>query len=107
MQIFTKYQDTYSQACTDFVNERRRFRAGLEQVPFLRLIPSSANYFLCEVSGRYSAKDLCSRLLFSHNILVKDCTRKTGFEKGEYIRIAVRNEADNDNLIDVLQKLSC
>lgn len=105
MQIFTKYQDVYEQACVNFVNERNRFFHLLETISFLRVIPSSANYFLCEITKKYSAKELGSELLYSHNILIKDCSSKAGFHLKPYIRIAIRDEKDNNKLIKALRQL--
>ncbi|MDR1500762.1 MAG: aminotransferase class I/II-fold pyridoxal phosphate-dependent enzyme [Tannerellaceae bacterium] len=102
MQIFVKYHEAYEYACSLFTAERERFFRSLLGISFLRVIPSEANYFLCEVTGPYSAKTLCSKLLGRHNILIKDCTNKT---KGEYIRIAIRNEEDNDALTSALRRL--
>lgn len=104
MQIFTKYQDIYEQACVDFIEERKRFFSLLETISFLRVIPSSANYFLCEVIEKYSSKELTSQLLYSHNILVKDCSDKAGFRSRPYIRIAIRDEEDNNKLIKALRR---
>lgn len=105
MQIFVKYQDAYERACVSFVNERKRFQSQLQSVSFLRVIPSSANYFLCELTGRYTSKELTSNLLSDYNILIKDCTNKIGFNKKSYIRIAIRNQEDNNRLVQALQQL--
>ncbi|MDR1403350.1 MAG: aminotransferase class I/II-fold pyridoxal phosphate-dependent enzyme [Tannerellaceae bacterium] len=105
MQIFTKYQDIYEQACLNFVNERNRFFSLLETISFLRIIPSSANYFLCEITKKYSAKELSGQLLYSYNILIKDCSNKAAFHSMPYIRIAIRNEKDNNQLIKALRQL--
>ncbi|MDR0431055.1 MAG: aminotransferase class I/II-fold pyridoxal phosphate-dependent enzyme [Tannerellaceae bacterium] len=105
MQIFTKYQDDYEQACVNFVNERNRFFSLLETISFLRVVPSSANYFLCEITKRFSTKELASKLLYSYNILVKDCSAKAGFRSQPYIRIAIRDEEDNNKLIKALRRL--
>ncbi|MDR1644542.1 MAG: aminotransferase class I/II-fold pyridoxal phosphate-dependent enzyme [Tannerellaceae bacterium] len=103
MQIFVKHQDAYEQACRRFVRERERFYAALQGVSYLRVIPSSANYFLCEITARYTARELCCHLLHRHNILIKDCSAKTG---SEHIRIAIRNEADNMSLTTALLELN-
>lgn len=41
-----------------FIAERQRFFEVLQQVDFLRVIPSQANYFLCEVTSRFSSTKL-------------------------------------------------
>ncbi len=106
MQIFGKYEKDYVRACAKFRAEREIFRAELESVPMLRVIPSQANYFLCEVSGMTSG-ELSLRLLTDYNILIKDCSGKKGFETGgrQYVRIAIRDRADNSRLIAALKNL--
>ena len=69
------------------------------------LVPSQANYFLCEVISKYSSKELTELLLNEYNILIKDCGTKKAFRNGEYIRIAVRSTLDNQRLIDALKEL--
>ena len=106
MQIFGKYESDYRRACEKFVAERNRFQSELQTIPYLRVIPSQANYFLCEVTDRYSATELTRILLNRFNILIKDCSSKKGFAgRGEYVRIAVRNKADNMKMMAALEKL--
>ena len=105
MQIFGKYTADYDVACRKFMDERRRFEQELLSVPFLRVIPSQANYFLCEVDKRISSSQLAIRLLRDANILVKDCAYKKAFEGKNYVRIAVRNRQENDRLVAALKAL--
>ena len=105
MQIFTKYESDYKKACEKFQEEKRIFQSALKTVPYLRVIPTQANYFLCEVVDRFTSHDLVKLLLNEHNILVKDCATKKGFEGKNYIRIAIRNRADNDKLVRTLNSL--
>lgn len=105
MQIFNKYEHIYKAACGKFLEERRRFEAELGKIPYLRVIPSQANYFLCEVTHRFTANELTEALLNRHNILIKDCNNKTGLQGKNYIRIAIRNSEDNDALIKAFQSL--
>lgn len=106
MQIFGKYESDYKRACVKFIAERDRFRGELQQVPFIRVVPSQANYFLCELTGGYTAAGLTDTLLNRFNILVKDCSSKKGFVgRGEYVRIAIRDKADNDKLVRALKTL--
>lgn len=102
MQIFSKYESDYHKACDKFAIERNRFRNELEKIPYLRVIPSEANYFLCEVLPPYTSHGLAVKLLNEHNILIKDCSTKKAFKERNFIRIAVRNKRDNDLLIHSL-----
>lgn len=105
MQIFGKYESDYKKACYKFIDERNRFYSELQKISYLRVIPSQANYFLCEITGRFSAKELTLKLLEQHNILIKDCSTKKGFNGRNYIRIAIRDKNDNDKLVAALATL--
>ena len=54
---------------------------------------------MCEVKPPMKARTLTGLLLKNHSILVKDCSRKKGFEGREFIRVAVRDATDNDALV--------
>ena len=105
MQIFGKYENEYQKACRRFIEERAIFYRRLVGIKYLRVIPSQANYFLCEIIDRFSAKELVLKLLDQYNILIKDCSKKKGFEGRNYIRIAIRDRKDNDLLIKALLSL--
>jgi len=105
MQILSKYESDYHKACDKFAIERNRFRNELEKIPFLKVIPSEANYFLCEVLPPYTSHGLAVKLLNEHNILIKDCSTKKAFKERNYIRIAIRNKADNDRMLQSLHVL--
>ena len=105
MQIFNKYEHIYKGACAKFLDERRRFLEKLSEIPFLRVIPSQANYFLCEVCDRFTSSELTEILLNRFNIFIKDCNNKTGLQAKNYIRIAIRNSTDNDALIHALKEI--
>ena len=105
MQIFTKYASDYRKACEKFQTERQRFFNGLQEISYLRVIPSQANYFLCEVLAPFNAHELAVRMLNEKNILIKDCSAKKAFNGRSYIRIAIRNTQDNDRLLQAFQQM--
>ncbi len=105
MQIFTKYEKDYHVACDKFIVARDSFESELRKIDFLRVIPSQANYFLVEVLPPFTAKELVFRMLKDHNILMRDCSGKVGFDGKQYMRIAVRNNQDNSRLIEALKSL--
>ena len=105
MQIYTKYEKDYARACELFQKEREAFYAGLKKIPFLRVIPSQANYFLCEVTSKYTSHELAVKLLNEENILIKDCANKNAFEGRNFIRLAIRSREDNERLIGALERL--
>ena len=105
MQIYSKYEADYQRACRLFREERDRFEAELQRISFLRVIPTEANYFLCEVTDRFTSSELAILLIKRENILIKDCGYKKAFGGKNYVRIAVRDTADNDRLLHALQAL--
>lgn len=106
MQIYEKYEKDYREACCLFREERRLFLAELQQISFLRVIPSEANYFLCQVTTRFTSRELAIRLLKEHTLLIKDCSGKKAFNGSNYIRIAIRDRHDNHKLFLALQSLN-
>lgn len=105
MQIYGKYENDYKKASALFIEERERFYRELKTIPWIRVIPSQANYFLCEVLDRFSSHDLMRLLLIRHNIFIKDCSTKKGFENQNYIRIAIRDIKDNNKMVKSLKSL--
>ena len=106
MQIYNKHESDYLKACDKFLAERDSFEQQLRTVPFLRVMPSQANYFLCEVLPPYTATEIVIHMLRQHNILTRDCSKKPGLDPTkQYMRIAVRNHEDNTRLIEGLRKM--
>ncbi len=103
MQIYEKYHKEYLQACKAFRAERKLFQEELSTIPYLRVISSQANYFLCEVTDRYTSRELAVKLLNEANILIKDCSGKAAFGGRNYIRLAVRDRKDNHYLVEALK----
>ncbi|MBQ0058080.1 MAG: aminotransferase class I/II-fold pyridoxal phosphate-dependent enzyme [Bacteroidales bacterium] len=103
MQIFTKYEADYHKACTRFIEVRADFLAKLNEIPFLHVMPTQANFVLCEVLPPFTANDIALTLLKNHNILISACSAKKGIDKDRYVRMAVRSKEDNDRLIEALK----
>lgn len=105
MQIYGKYEKEYTKACKMFVEERERFWQLLQDIPYLRVFPSEANYFLCEVTERYTSAELAN-ILISKDIIISNCNKKKHMSDRQIIRLAIRNREDNDTLIHYLKELS-
>lgn len=105
MQIYTKHEGDYRKAAEKFGNERVRFYEDLRSIPYLKVYPSEANYFLCEVMPPYNSHNLAVTLLKNHNILIKDCSGKKAFAGRNCIRLAVRNRQDNERLVSALKQV--
>ena len=107
MQIFNKYEKDYKKACRMFIDERNRFVEQLQTISYLRVIPSQANFLMCEIDNtRYTSHELTEMLLSKFNILIKDCDTKNGLKGKNMVRIAVRSSQDNDTLVFALKSLA-
>ncbi|MGN0729054.1 aminotransferase class I/II-fold pyridoxal phosphate-dependent enzyme [Treponema sp.] len=100
MQIAGKYKKDYVTALSKYRTERSRFISELKNVSYLRVIPTQANFVMCEVLGMTS-KELTERLLRENEIFIKDLSTKINDGK-QYIRLAIRNGVDNERIIDAL-----
>lgn len=105
MQIYTKYEKDYKVACEQFIEERDAFGNELRKIKFLRVMPSEANYFLCEILPPKNANELVLTMLKKYNILTRDCSDKKGFDGKQYMRIAVRSHEDNARLLNAFREL--
>lgn len=104
LQIYGKYEKDYSKACQRLINERETFYRELKGIPFLRVIPSQANYFLCEVIDRFNSAELTQKMI-EHDVIISNCGLKSNMSGRNLIRLAIRNREDNAKLIQILNKL--
>ena len=104
MQIYPKYREDYRHACDQFIQARNDFEVELKKIPFIKVMPSQANYFFLEVLPPYKPKELCATLLKKYNILASACLAKKGIEPDKYMRIAVRNHGDNVRFVRAMNE---
>ncbi len=101
MQIAEKYRGDYENSLDKIRRRRDELMKKLKKIPYLRPIPSQANYIMCEVTGGKSSRGLACYLL-QHDIFIKDLTPK--IQNGrEYIRLAVRKKKENNKLVQYLK----
>jgi len=104
LQILEKYTTDYRHALKKLREVRAAFIAELSSIQNLRVLPSQANFVMCELLGSLSATDLAKDLLSDYNILIKDLSSKPGVD-GQYIRVAIRREAENAMLLSALRQI--
>ena len=105
LQTIGKYKNDYKDACSQISQERDRFYNRLKEIDYLDVIYSQANYFLINITSRFTAEELTQILLERYDIYIKDLTGKIGFEDKESIRIAVRDYKDNEFIIEKLKEI--
>ncbi len=104
MQIEEKYKGDYAASLVKIKEARRIFVEELNKFDSLRVIPSQANYVTVELLGNVSSFELTKRLLHNHDIFIKDLTSKIKLDDRQFIRLAVRDIADNQKLINSLKE---
>ena len=105
MQIFEKYIPEYTSALSQIKDARHKLFEDLNTFESIRAIKSDANYIMAEVVGGMTAKELTMKLLSDHDILIKDLSSKKGIDGRQFVRIAVRNEQDNNRLIRAMRHI--
>ena len=105
LQIYEKYSKTYSAACDSIAQERARFIKELSKIKNLHVYPSQANFLLCRLDGDNRSDELAVKLLEKCNIFIKDLTGKKCFDEPKFIRLAVRNETENNIIIQILKDI--
>ena len=103
LQIYEKYAKDYVKAIEKFKQTRAAYIKDLQALSGLRVLPTQANYVLCEITCGFTSRKLAEDLL-EENILIKDLSTKKGFDGKNYIRLAVRDEKDNAILVEALKR---
>ena len=80
-----------------FQKERPVFRRALERIPGVRVYPSSANFFLVELPGPLTSREVQATLM-ERGFLVRDCSNYTGLHQ-RMLRFAVRTSHENARLV--------
>ena len=102
LQICEKYKEDYEEAIRRFKAVRKEFVDALSSIDNLRIIPTQANFVMCEVLGAHTARHVAALLLHRFGILVRNLCSKRGIT-GEYIRVAVKRPDENQRLVDALR----
>ena len=105
MQIWNKYKGQYASSLTSIMHARKVLMEDLKKISYLKPLPSQANYIMCEVVGGKRSYDLAVELFDKYNLLIKDLSTKKGIAPKQFIRLAVRDEADNKKLVKALQEI--
>lgn len=103
LQIIGRYKNDFDNAIDKFHVIREDLKNKLNNISYLKVIDSQANYFMCEVMQGLKATDLSANLLDDKDLFIKDLTNKQGIN-GEYVRIAIKRPSENERLISLLKQ---
>jgi histidinol-phosphate/aromatic aminotransferase/cobyric acid decarboxylase-like protein len=103
LEVILKHRTSLDESFRRIRSDRAAFAAGLEEVPMVeRVYPSGGDFLLVRLrTGPAQTESLADRLMEEHFVHVKDASDK--FDDGHgYLRLAVRNPEDNDQLCALL-----
>lgn len=104
MQIVEKYKKDYAAGLVRFKEERNRFVEALNGLPGIRAFASQTSCIMIEFTDGRTAELVTRELYIRYNILVKNLTEKTGSNRKQSIRIAVRDRKENEYLLAALRR---
>lgn len=84
-----------------YLDEKAYMMLQLQKISYLKVLPSHANFFLCETS---ILSQKLMTMLMEKGIFIRTCEDFIGLGHG-YIRLALRSRVENEFLIEVLQSI--
>lgn len=105
MQLYPKYRGDYKEACIQLIQTREDMEKELRKISYIHVMPSQANFFFIEVLPPYKPLLLCELLLEKYSILTSACLAKKGISQNRYLRVAIRNQKDNEKLVKAFVEL--
>ena len=103
LQIAEKYAKSYRAAICRFKAEREKYLAELKEIDGLRVFNTEANFVMVELLGGPKATDFCGTMLKAKGILIKDLSKKTGLSGRQLIRLSIRTEAENAQVVEAIR----
>jgi len=106
LEIILKHRNTLNQSFEYTIRDRNEFSSKLTTIPYIqKVFDSSANFILVKLKGDNEfAADLTNTLLSEKTVFVKNVSPKFSDGAG-YLRLAVRTQKENDELIGYLAEL--
>lgn len=105
LQIIEKYRDDYYEAMEKFKEVRRRYLDKLSKIKGFKVYPSQANYVMCHIENSVTSTELADILLNRYNVLIKNLASKEGVNKGNYVRLSVKSDEENDYIVNALMEI--
>jgi histidinol-phosphate/aromatic aminotransferase/cobyric acid decarboxylase-like protein len=78
-----------------------KFTSETAKYDFIQAFKTSANFQLMKLPEHVSSDEVAALLLIRHGIYVRSCGDKIGLN-GEFIRVAIRTERENEKILDAL-----
>ena len=98
-----RYRSEFIESCNQTRLDCSALYEDLMSTDGIEPIQPDANFVLCKLSDpNSSGLEITRKLYVEHNILIKDCAKKSMLEADRYLRIASRTQEENKKLIDAL-----
>jgi histidinol-phosphate/aromatic aminotransferase/cobyric acid decarboxylase-like protein len=81
-----------------------RFTASTAKFDFVRAFQTDANFQLMQMPDGVTAEVATTLLLLRHGVYVRNCNDKIGLD-GEFLRVAIRTEAENNKVLTALSEI--
>lgn len=102
LQIYNLFNKDYLASCDLIAEERARVMSELNKIKWIKTYKSSANFIMIDL-GKVNSSEFCYNGLDQYNLIIKDLSTKSGFEGKNFIRIAVRDNHDNDVFLNYIK----
>lgn len=103
---YMDHLSSYLDISRAYINrERQWLMDNIKGIAGIRVLPSSANFFLIDVSGTGMTSREFTSMMLQEGVIVRDCS---SFEMlgGSYVRLAVKTRDENEKLITALNKVA-
>lgn len=104
LEVLTKYRSDYTASCIKTIEARDYFYEKLSSIPGIKSFAPQSNFVFVRLDNGMDGRMLKERLFLDSNILIKDCSNKTGLESGHYVRFSVRRKEETDLFIPSFQR---
>ncbi len=98
--------DNYQRLSVDIeelLGESQYLQQEIAKIEYLRVTPSDANFFLCEIVDGRTSEELHSYLVEQHGILIRNASNFRGLSNS-FFRIAAQSRKENLKLIQALKQ---
>jgi len=78
-----------------------KFTSTTKKFDFIQAFETSANFQLMKLPENVSSDVVAALMLIRHGVYVRSCGDKIGLD-GEFLRVAIRTESENEKILDAL-----
>lgn len=96
-----RFLDEYRRVLAVYRGQIDRFTSITSNIGGLFAYPTSANFQLMQIAADHSADMVATLMLIRHGVYVRNCGDKIGLD-GEFIRVAIRTEPENERIVEAL-----